>query len=76
MYGLLCYNDLEDSPLSFLVDLKQRELIADYFNKFMLKHLKFSNKSLLETLLCQLIQMEDRIKENGFFNGERFDLRF
>jgi len=26
-------------------------------------------------LVCQLIQIEDRIKENGYFNGERFDLR-
>jgi len=41
----------------------------------MLKHLKFSDKSLLEMLVCQLIQIEDRIKENGYFNGERFDLR-
>ena len=75
VYGLLCYMDLENCPLSFLVNQKQRELIADIFNKYMLKHLKFSDKSLLELLLCQLIQIEERIKEDGYFNGERFDLR-
>lgn len=75
VYGLLCYSDLQSSPLGFLVDQRQRELIADAFNKLMLKHLKFSEKSLLDLLLCQLSQVESRIKENGYFAGERFDIR-
>lgn len=41
----------------------------------MLKHLKFYDKSLLELLLSQLIQIEESIKENGYFNGERFNIR-
>ena len=75
VYGLLCYTDFENCPLSYLVEQKQRELIADTFNKLMLKHLKFSDKSLLELLICQLVQVEERIKENGYFSGERFDLK-
>ena len=67
----------------------QRDLVADlvhkyilslivfvkYYIKYFLETLNFSNKSILELMICQLMQMEEEFKETNSFYGSIFEFK-
>ena len=64
--GLICYSKPEESNLKMLMSNMQRDLVADlvhkyilslivfvkYYIKYFLETLNFSNKSILELMIC------------------------
>jgi hypothetical protein len=73
--GLLCYENPGESALQHLLAPEQRHLVADIVNRSILSYMKYYHNSVLEVLLSQLIQIEERFKENDFYFGELFKFK-
>ncbi len=82
--GLLCYENAKSSELSYLLNLNQREAVADYINQrilgiqhfFIWLELKsISGPSVIERLLKQLVLTEKVYLEKNNSMGPQFKLK-
>jgi len=74
--GLFAYGDLRNSPVSHLLGMQQREIVADAVNELILNHSAVETKqpslSNVETLIRQLIAVQNTARSENGNRGEVF----